>query len=88
MPDSPPACHNGHTTQAVEKGEFSIWAVGSIQEGFEILTGVPTGMVTKDPETGDASFETDTAYDKVNKRLIQLGEKMNGEEEKSEELKS
>ena len=62
--------------EAVEKGQFSIWAVKSIQEGFEILTGVPTGSAIKHPITGELSFEKGTAFDKANERLIQLGAKL------------
>lgn len=62
--------------EAVKNGQFSIWAVKSIQEGFEILTGVPTGSVIKHPITGELSFEKGTAFDKINERLIQLGAKL------------
>ena len=40
---------------------------------FEVLTGSP--MVH--PQTGEVSFEAGTAFDKVNKRLLQMAEKMN-----------
>jgi len=67
--------------EAVEKGQFSIWAVSTIEEGFEILTGVPTGSQIVHPQTGEVSFEPGTAFEKVNKRLVQMAEKMRPPEE-------
>ena len=34
--------------KAVEEGRFQIWAVGSIDEGIEILTGVEAGQMAPD----------------------------------------
>lgn len=51
--------------QAVEKGEFNIYPVETIQEGIEILTGIPAGVTD---EKGD--FEPDTIYGKVQKTLV------------------
>ncbi|MCB9283297.1 MAG: AAA family ATPase [Lewinellaceae bacterium] len=62
--------------EAVKNGQFSIWAVHSIQEGFEVLTGVHTGSPMVHPQTGEVTFEAGTAFDKVNKRLVELGEKL------------
>lgn len=62
--------------EAVEKGQFSIWAVSTISQGFEILTGLPTGSPMVHPQTGEVSFEPGTAYERVNRRLVELGEKM------------
>ncbi|MDD3726280.1 MAG: ATP-dependent protease, partial [Candidatus Ratteibacteria bacterium] len=33
--------------EAVKKGQFHIWAVGTIDEGIEILTGIPAGEQDK-----------------------------------------
>jgi hypothetical protein len=69
----------------LEKGQFSIWAVSTISQGFEILTGLPTGSPMVHPQTGELSFEPGTAYERVNRRLVALGEKMtpaNGEKVK------
>lgn len=62
--------------EAVEKGQFSIWAVSTISQGFEILTGLPTGSPMVHPQTGEVTFEPGTAYARVNKRLVELGEKL------------
>ncbi|MGD9366574.1 MAG: ATP-binding protein [Desulfobacteraceae bacterium] len=51
--------------QAVEKGEFNIYPVETIQEGIEILTGIPAGVPD---EKGD--FAPDTVYGKVQKTLV------------------
>ena len=36
--------------EAVEAGDFNIWAVSSIEDGIEILTGVPAGERDEDGE--------------------------------------
>jgi lon-related putative ATP-dependent protease len=51
--------------QAVEKGEFNIYPVETIQEGIEILTGIPAGVPD---EKGD--FAPGTIYGKVQKTLM------------------
>ncbi|MEG2183414.1 MAG: ATP-binding protein [Cloacibacillus sp.] len=39
-------CHE--VADAVKKGKFHIWSVATIDEGIEILTGVPAGVPDKD----------------------------------------
>lgn len=39
---------NNEVIDAVREGKFSIWAVSSIDEGIEILTGVSAGKLRKD----------------------------------------
>ena len=34
-------------TEAVKKGKFHIWSISTIDEGIEILTGVPAGTPDK-----------------------------------------
>lgn len=43
--------------QAVEDGKFSIYAVSTIDEGIEILTGVPAGE--PDDDGGDEKSDSD-----------------------------
>ncbi len=50
--------------RAVENGKFAIYPVETIQEGIEILTGIPAGSPD---EKGD--FPVDTIYGKVQKTL-------------------
>lgn len=50
----------------VEKGRFHIFGVSTIQEGIEILTGVPAGERNK-----DGNFPEETVYGRVQKKLYQ-----------------
>lgn len=51
---------------AVEKGNFHIFGVSTIQEGIEILTGVPAGEMDE-----DANYPETTVYGRVQKKLYQ-----------------
>ncbi len=55
---------NREVVQAVKDGKFAIYPVETIQEGIEILTGVPAGVPD---EKGD--FPSDTIYGMVQKTL-------------------
>jgi lon-related putative ATP-dependent protease len=55
--------------KAVKDGRFHIYAVSSIDEGIEVLTGVKAGERRK-----DSSFEPNTVNDKVDRRLRQMAE--------------
>ena len=46
---------NNEVIQAVNDGKFSIWAVSNIDEGIELLTGVPAGRLRKDNSYTDGS---------------------------------
>jgi len=55
--------------EACKKGEFHVWAVETIDQGIEILTGVPAG------ERGaDGRFPEDTVNGKVEARLAHYAE--------------
>ncbi|MDA1003816.1 MAG: AAA family ATPase [Chloroflexi bacterium] len=65
-----PAANVPHLTvrsevrQAVADGRFNIWAVSTIEEGIELLTGIPAG------ERGaNGEFPVDTIYHRVEDRL-------------------
>lgn len=50
--------------EAIERGEFHVWAVGTIEEGIEVLTGEPAG------EPGEAGrYPPDTIFGKVQATL-------------------
>jgi predicted ATP-dependent protease len=55
--------------QAVEDGMFSVWAVSTIDEGIELLTGVKAGREKK-----DGTFSTGSAHSRVRGRLKKLME--------------
>lgn len=50
------------TQSAIERGEFHIWSIDHIDQGIELMTGLPAG------EPGDDS----TFHGKVNRRLKQM----------------
>jgi lon-related putative ATP-dependent protease len=55
--------------EAVRQGQFHIWAVQTIDEGIEILTGVKAGRKHE-----DGTFEAGTVNDRVDKRLRALAQ--------------
>jgi predicted ATP-dependent protease len=50
--------------EAVRVGDFHVWAVSTIEEGIEILTGVPAGRRRK-----DGSFTPGSVHARVAERL-------------------
>jgi len=57
--------------EAVKAGKFHIWSVSTIEQGIEILTGIPAG------ERGeDGVYPEGTINFLVDKRLNEFGESM------------
>lgn len=54
---------------AVQDGRFHVWAVATVDEGIEILTGVPAGM-----PMGDGAWPEGTVNGRVDRRLRQMAE--------------
>ncbi len=54
---------------AVQEGKFHIWAVATVDEGIEILTGTPAGERQE-----DGSWTEGTVNYGVDKRLRELAE--------------
>jgi len=54
---------------AVREGRFHLWAVTTIDEGIEILTGVPAGE-----RQADGSWPEGTVNARVDQRLRQMAE--------------
>lgn len=52
--------------QSVEKGKFHIYAIKTVEEGIELLTGVKAGMKLK------KGYEPDTVFDLVEKKIKDL----------------
>ncbi|MEG3065425.1 MAG: hypothetical protein RQM89_05800 [Acetomicrobium sp.] len=55
--------------EAVENGEFNIWAIETVDQGLEILTGVPAGVPD---ESGE--YPKDSVHGKVKEKLRSLME--------------
>jgi predicted ATP-dependent protease len=54
---------------AVKDGKFHVWAIGSVDEALELLTGLPAGK-----RRDDGTWEPDSVNGKVDKKLRQLME--------------
>lgn len=65
--------------EAVEKGEFSVWAVETIEQGIEILTGHPAGT----PRNKSGKFVAKSVFALADAKLekLALGLKTFGEDE-------
>ena len=73
--------------EAVEEGKFHIWPISRIEEGIEILSGIPAGELQE-----DGTYPEGTFFRKVDDRLTELseivrkyGKEEDGKQEKSEE---
>jgi len=68
--------------QAVAEGRFHIYPVSTVDEGIEILTGVPAGDLEQ-----DGTYPPDSVHGRVMARLAEIAEnlKTRGEEEEEEE---
>ncbi|NRA45642.1 MAG: AAA family ATPase [Oligoflexales bacterium] len=70
--------------EAVESGELSIYPVRYFWEAFELVTGVPLGAKS----VQDAEFTPGSALEMIKKKLDDLHEEENKEDEKSKDSKS
>ncbi len=57
--------------EAVEKGDFHVWAVSHVDEGIEVLTGVPAGELSDDGEWSEGSINA-----AVDARLKEFGKRL------------
>lgn len=57
--------------EAVRAGQFHIWAVRTVEEGIEILTGLPAG--TPDDQ---GRYPEDSIHGRVDRRLREMAERM------------
>ncbi|NOZ68059.1 MAG: AAA family ATPase [Deferribacteres bacterium] len=62
--------------EAVEKGKFNIYSIDNIEDGIEILTGMPPGELQP-----DGTYPENTFNYMVAKRLKELAETLKGEKE-------
>ncbi|MCX5892335.1 MAG: Lon protease family protein, partial [Deltaproteobacteria bacterium] len=54
---------------AVKDGKFHVWAIGSVDEALELLTGLPAGK-----RQADGAWEPDSVNGKVDQKLTQMME--------------
>lgn len=59
--------------ETVRKGQFTIYAAKTIDEGIEILTGVPAGQ-----KQADGTYPEGTVNYLVDKRLREMAEQLRG----------
>jgi lon-related putative ATP-dependent protease len=57
--------------EAVRQGQFHIWAVSTIDEGIELLTGVAAGAVKK-----DGSYPRGTIHRRVHEKLSGMADRL------------
>lgn len=57
--------------QAVQEGKFHIWAVNTVEEGIEILSGMPAGH-----RGDDGQYEAGSFFARVDARLRQMAEQI------------
>ena len=62
---------NEEVVEAVRRGRFHIYQVGTIDEGIEILTGVNAGQLKT-----DGTYDPGTVNYKVNKRLAEMTQRL------------
>lgn len=66
--------------EAISNGLFHIWSVESIEQGIEILTGVPAGVADK-----RGNFPKGTVFHKVSRVLRKMHQQMHADEPKGDE---
>ncbi len=70
---------NEEVVAAVSAGRFHIWSVETIEQGIEILTGMPAGVRGK-----NGKFPKGTLYHLVSERLGKMAERLRKQAEKQE----
>ncbi len=61
---------NNRVTEAINRGEFNLYAISGVTQGIELLTGKPAGERQE-----DGSYPEGTVFYRVQKQLIELAEK-------------
>ncbi|MBM3949425.1 MAG: ATP-dependent protease [SAR202 cluster bacterium] len=69
--------------EAVRKGKFHVWGVSTIDEGIEVLTGVPAGV-----HGNDGAYPKGTVHYLVEQRLLDMAKKARQFEKSLEDEKS
>ncbi len=68
--------------QAVREGKFHIWSVATIDQGIEILTGIPAGELQEDGSYPEGSINS--LVDKRLREMIESMKKFSGKAKKEE----
>jgi predicted ATP-dependent protease len=60
--------------QAVADGRFHVWAVSTIEQGIELLTGIPAGKLHKDGTYGAGTLfrKVTDALEEMTKRAMEV----------------
>lgn len=61
---------NDEVITAVKQKKFNIWAVGKIEDGIRLLTGVPAGQMHK-----DGTFTKDSIFAKAQEKITDFSKK-------------
>ncbi len=71
---------------AVEAGQFHIYPIETIDQGIEMLTGIPAGDLVQDPEDEDAAVFAEGSLNRmVADRLAEMAKKQETKETSEEE---
>ncbi len=66
--------------EAIAAGRFHLWSIETIEQGIEILTGVPAGIPGK-----NGVFPKGTVYYQVNQTLKKMHERMHSEDDDNDD---
>lgn len=61
--------------EAIAAGRFHVWSIETIEQGIELLTGVPAGQADK-----NGRFRKDTVFHAVDQALKKMHDRMHAEE--------
>lgn len=61
--------------EAIAAGRFHVWSIETIEQGIELLTGVPAGQADK-----NGRFRKDTVFHAVDQTLKKMHDRMHAEE--------
>lgn len=83
---------NTEVVEAVKSGKFNVWAVDHVDQGIEVLTGVPAGEPNEDGEypEGTINYLVDQRLDELSQGLkdYESGDEEESKEEGKEEAAS
>lgn len=76
--------------QAVQEGKFHVYTMKKVEDGIEILTGIPAGERGKNGEypEGTVNYLVNTKLDEMGERMREFGEKGKDDEEEAPKKKN